>query len=254
MSTTDLSGHSLCADRRHARSARCCSPRWPRAPRTTRKCTRSCRVRNSGTARRMNLHGFVVDGSIEKRPNSLDYRFKVKNGDQTVTATYTGTVPDTFKDGAEVVLTGTLASDGFHVKRNGVTAKCPSRYDPDQQGRLAHPRVTSGQPRLVSPARGVRHRERRVRGVLRGRQAPPERPDPRRHRPLPRRHRDHARRVGGHGARVRHRRLHHSIRPALLEYRAAALLQAGVVLGRARRLDHVLGHAARRVRQRRRCT
>ena len=87
----------------------------------------------------MNLHGFVVDGSIEKRPNSLDYRFKIKNGDQTVTATYTGTVPDTFKDGAEVVLTGTLASDGFHVKRNGVTAKCPSRYDPDQQEGASRP-------------------------------------------------------------------------------------------------------------------
>jgi cytochrome c-type biogenesis protein CcmE len=81
----------------------------------------------------MNLHGFVVDGSIAKRPNSLDYRFKVKNGEHTVLATYTGTVPDTFKDGAEVVLTGTLNPDGFHVKKNGVMAKCPSRYDPEQQ-------------------------------------------------------------------------------------------------------------------------
>lgn len=81
----------------------------------------------------MNLHGHVVDGSIEKRPNSLDYRFKIKSGDYTVVATYTGTVPDTFKDGAEVVLTGTLGPQGFQVKRNGVTAKCPSRYDPDQK-------------------------------------------------------------------------------------------------------------------------
>ena len=81
----------------------------------------------------LNLHGYVVEGSIEKRPNSLDYRFKIKNGDHTVTATYTGTVPDTFKDGAEVVLTGTLGPNGFQVKKNGVTAKCPSRYDPDQK-------------------------------------------------------------------------------------------------------------------------
>jgi cytochrome c-type biogenesis protein CcmE len=81
----------------------------------------------------MNLHGFVVDGSIEKRPNSLDYRFKVKNGEHSVLATYTGTVPDTFKDGAEVVLTGTLGPDGFQVKKDGVMAKCPSRYDPEQQ-------------------------------------------------------------------------------------------------------------------------
>ncbi len=81
----------------------------------------------------MNLHGYVVDGSIEKRPNSLDYRFKVRNGDHVVLATYTGTVPDTFKDGAEVVLSGTLSPEGFKVRRDGVMAKCPSRYDPDQQ-------------------------------------------------------------------------------------------------------------------------
>ena len=81
----------------------------------------------------MNLHGYVVEGSIEKRRNSLDYRFKVKNGDHVVQAMYTGTVPDTFKDGAEVVLTGTLGPEGFQVERDGVMAKCPSRYDPDQQ-------------------------------------------------------------------------------------------------------------------------
>ena len=52
----------------------------------------------------LQLHGFVVDGTIEKRPDSLDYRFKIKNGDQSVLASYTGTLPDTFKDGSEVVL------------------------------------------------------------------------------------------------------------------------------------------------------
>ena len=31
--------------------------------------------------------------SIEKRPNTLDYRFKVKNGDAVVHATYTASCP-----------------------------------------------------------------------------------------------------------------------------------------------------------------
>ena len=78
----------------------------------------------------MNLHGFVVDNSIEKRPNSLDYRFRVKNGDAVVLATYSGIVPDTFKDGAEVVLTGRLGPSGFHTDE--VMAKCPSKYDPQK--------------------------------------------------------------------------------------------------------------------------
>lgn len=75
------------------------------------------------------LHGFVVDKSIEQRPNTLDYRFKLRSGDYQVLATYTGIVPDTFKDGAEVVLTGRLGPQGFQVDPNGVTAKCPSKYE-----------------------------------------------------------------------------------------------------------------------------
>jgi cytochrome c-type biogenesis protein CcmE len=74
------------------------------------------------------LHGFVVENSIERRQNTLDYRFKVKNGESEVTATYTGVVPDTFKDGAEVVLKGRLSPAGFEA--NNVVAKCPSKYVP----------------------------------------------------------------------------------------------------------------------------
>lgn len=76
------------------------------------------------------LHGFVVDNSLEQRPDSLDYRFKVKSGDAFVQATYTGILPDTFKGGSEVVLKGRLAAEGFHVERDGVMAKCPSKYSP----------------------------------------------------------------------------------------------------------------------------
>jgi cytochrome c-type biogenesis protein CcmE len=46
-----------------------------------------------------------------------------------VQASYTGVVPDTFKDDAEVVLTGRLGPQGFEVEPNGVMAKCPSKYD-----------------------------------------------------------------------------------------------------------------------------
>jgi len=43
-------------------------------------------------------------------------------------ASYRGVVPDTFKEGAEVVLTGRLSPHGFDVDPNGVIAKCPSKY------------------------------------------------------------------------------------------------------------------------------
>jgi len=85
----------------------------------------------------LQLHGFVVDGTIEKRPDSLDYRFKIKKGDASVLASYTGTLPDTFKDGSEVVLKGKLGPDGFQVEPGGVMAKCPSRYEAQGVGKAA---------------------------------------------------------------------------------------------------------------------
>lgn len=77
----------------------------------------------------LKLHGYVVDGSIGRRPDTLDYRFQVKHGDSVVTASYTGVVPDTFKDGSEVVLTGRLDPHGFQVEKDGIMAKCPSKYE-----------------------------------------------------------------------------------------------------------------------------
>lgn len=78
--------------------------------------------------KKMQLHGFVVDNSIEqRRTGALEYRFKIRNGDHSVVATYAGIVPDTFKDGAELVLTGKLSAAGFHA--DSMTAKCPSKYE-----------------------------------------------------------------------------------------------------------------------------
>jgi cytochrome c-type biogenesis protein CcmE len=79
--------------------------------------------------RRLQLHGFVAD--LRQRPDSLDYRFEVRANGKVITARYTGVVPDTFKNGSEVVLNGQLHPSGeFLVSANGVMAKCPSKYTP----------------------------------------------------------------------------------------------------------------------------
>ena len=83
--------------------------------------------------KRLQLHGFVVANSILVKPETLEYKFKVQNKGTVVDATYQGIVPDTFKDRpgeeAEVVLKGQLTPAGFHVERDGITAKCPSKYE-----------------------------------------------------------------------------------------------------------------------------
>ena len=80
--------------------------------------------------KRLQLHGYATD--VRQRPGTLEYRFKVQNKGSIVNASYTGIVPDTFKGEAEVVLRGKLTSSGFHTEPNGVTAKCPSKYEAQQ--------------------------------------------------------------------------------------------------------------------------
>lgn len=88
--------------------------------------------------KKLQLHGFVVPNSIARKPNTMDYWFQVQSNGQTVSATYTGVVPDTFKSDSEVVLKGTLSKDGFSVQPNGVMAKCPSKYEA-KPGAVASP-------------------------------------------------------------------------------------------------------------------
>ncbi len=82
--------------------------------------------------KKLQLHGFASD--VLRSRNTLDYRFVVESGGHKVNATYSGLVPDTFKNGAEVVLKGTLGPEGFHVVEDGIMAKCPSKYEPGAAG------------------------------------------------------------------------------------------------------------------------
>jgi len=81
----------------------------------------------------LQLHGFVLANSILVRPETLEYKFKVQSNGKVVDAMYKGVVPDTFKDRpgeeAEVVMKGELTPAGFNVAPNGITAKCPSKYE-----------------------------------------------------------------------------------------------------------------------------
>jgi cytochrome c-type biogenesis protein CcmE len=62
-----------------------------------------------------------------RKNDSLDYRFTLQRNGQQMRVFYTGIVPDTFKDEAEVVVTGRLTPEGFMATE--MTAKCPSKYE-----------------------------------------------------------------------------------------------------------------------------
>jgi cytochrome c-type biogenesis protein CcmE len=82
--------------------------------------------------KKLQLHGFAHQ--IFRKRDALVYEFNVENNGKVIRAYYTGVVPDTFKEGAEVVLKGTLSGDASKFQANDVLAKCPSKYTPQSGG------------------------------------------------------------------------------------------------------------------------
>jgi cytochrome c-type biogenesis protein CcmE len=75
--------------------------------------------------------GMVEAGSLAREPNSLTVRFRVTDTAQTIPVSYTGLLPDLFKEGKGVVAQGTLEADGiFHASE--VLAKHDENYMPPQ--------------------------------------------------------------------------------------------------------------------------
>jgi cytochrome c-type biogenesis protein CcmE len=88
------------------------------------------------TGKHLQMHGFVVPGSIAKRMDAsrqqIEYKFQAVNCEKIIEVRYAGTVPDTFKDRAEVVVKGTLDGSQFHASE--ISAKCPSKYQSRPDG------------------------------------------------------------------------------------------------------------------------
>jgi cytochrome c-type biogenesis protein CcmE len=62
----------------------------------------------------------------------LHFVLRNVNGDLTarIPVSYTGTVPDLFRSGREVVVEGTLRAGTFVAKPGTLSTKCPSKYAP----------------------------------------------------------------------------------------------------------------------------
>ncbi len=75
------------------------------------------------------VSGRVVRGSVHRNGESL--RFRVANrGDaaESIPVAYTGTIPDPFRGGREIVLTGRMRNGTFVGERDTLITKCPSKY------------------------------------------------------------------------------------------------------------------------------
>ena len=76
--------------------------------------------------------GGIVVGPVEGDARGEGLRFELRDvkGEATVPVVYTGSVPDMFREGREIMVRGELANGVFTAERDSLVTKCPSKYSP----------------------------------------------------------------------------------------------------------------------------
>lgn len=78
------------------------------------------------------LTGTVVKGSVRRlRDGVLDFRLADRSGGRrSIAVSYTGAVPDPFRVGRELIVTGDVHGASFVATPGSMITKCPSKYSP----------------------------------------------------------------------------------------------------------------------------
>lgn len=79
----------------------------------------------------MRVKGFLVPGSIERTPQSLEIFFELEEESETMRVRFDQETPDTFKDGSEVLVEGSFTEQGY-FDASTLMAKCPSKYESEE--------------------------------------------------------------------------------------------------------------------------
>jgi cytochrome c-type biogenesis protein CcmE len=85
-------------------------------------------VRQAQPGRSYQLTGTVVGGSVHREGAVLRFGVEDRAGGTTIPVAYTGTVPDPFREGREVIVTVAKQGGGFVGERDSLITKCPSKY------------------------------------------------------------------------------------------------------------------------------
>jgi cytochrome c-type biogenesis protein CcmE len=83
-----------------------------------------------GPDRRFRLGGLVEPGSVQRRSGSVTVAFRITDGSTTVPVTYSGVLPDLFREGQGIVAEGHLRNGVFEAK--SVLAKHDETYMPPE--------------------------------------------------------------------------------------------------------------------------
>lgn len=85
-------------------------------------------MREAQPGRSYQLTGTVAPRSVHREGAVLDFAVEDRAGGMAIPLAYTGTVPDPFREGREVIVT-VQKQDGRYIgERNSLITKCPSKY------------------------------------------------------------------------------------------------------------------------------
>ena len=82
------------------------------------------------------LFGTVKDSEVYDEGQGVAVRFMLEdqtNKQQILPVVYKGSVPDTFKYGAEVIIEGGFTTAGEHFAAKTLMTKCPSKYQKENR-------------------------------------------------------------------------------------------------------------------------
>ncbi len=83
----------------------------------------------SFTGKQVRVVGEIVPGSVNQDTKNFTLSFTIADGNVSLPVVYQGVVPDTFKEGTDIVVEGKSDQQGVFQASQLIT-KCPAKYEP----------------------------------------------------------------------------------------------------------------------------
>jgi cytochrome c-type biogenesis protein CcmE len=87
---------------------------------------------NAKEGKSYQLTGKVAAGSVRRSRDVLHFDIRDRKGTRSVPVRYTGAVPDPFREGREVIVTGSLKNGVFAAEKDSLVTKCPSKFSKEK--------------------------------------------------------------------------------------------------------------------------
>ena len=100
---------------------------------STEASTPSDVLASAEPGRSYELTGKVAQGSVKRDGDRLRFAIRDRDGSTSVPVVYEGVVPDPFREGREVIVSGELEKGTFVAERDSLVTKCPSKFTEDKK-------------------------------------------------------------------------------------------------------------------------